>query len=76
MKEWQRTCNFPGSYLTIQKKIANRGYVPIFSKLTKQKNINFVFKIWNYWIVHDLLWYCQMSSEIIQSVAYDNYVDF
>jgi hypothetical protein len=40
--------------------------------------LQFIFKIWNYWIFHDLLWYCHthMSSEIIQIVAYDNYDDF
>jgi hypothetical protein len=36
----------------------------------------FVFKFWNYIFFHYLLWYCDMSSEIIQSVAYDNYDDF
>ncbi len=41
--------------------------------------INFfknLFHFWNYWIFHDLLWYCHISSENIQSVAYDNYDDF
>jgi hypothetical protein len=36
----------------------------------------FVCKIWNYWILHDLLWYFHMSNEIIQSEACDNYDDF
>ncbi len=29
-----------------------------------------------YYFFHNLLWYCHMSNEIIQSVAYDNYDDF
>jgi hypothetical protein len=28
------------------------------------------------YIFHNLLWYCDMNSEIIQNVAYDNYDDF
>ncbi len=39
----------------------------------------FTFTKWiffNYKIFHRLLWYCHMSSEIIQSVTYDNYNDF
>ncbi len=35
------------------------------------QKVNSFLKIWNYWIFHDLL-----SSEIIQSVAFDNYDDF
>jgi hypothetical protein len=50
------------------------------SKLTKwiiifSKKL-FVFKIWNYWIFHDLLWYCHMHTQISPSVANDNYDDF
>ncbi len=30
----------------------------------------------NYIILYHLLEYCDMSSEIIQNVAYDNYDDF
>jgi hypothetical protein len=50
------------------------------STLTKRiiffsKNFNFKF-FWNYWNFHDLLWYCHMNSEIIQSVAYRNYDGF
>jgi hypothetical protein len=33
--------------------------------------LNSFYKVWNYWIFHDLL-----SSEIIQSIAFDNYDDF
>jgi hypothetical protein len=36
----------------------------------------FVFKIWNYYFFHHLLLYCDMSNEIIHSIAYDNYDDF
>jgi hypothetical protein len=36
----------------------------------------FVFKFWHYIFFHHLLWYCDMSSEIIQNVAYENYGDF
>jgi len=42
--------------------------------LFSQKKI--VFKFWNYWIFHDLLWYFHMCPEIIPSVAHDNYEDF
>jgi hypothetical protein len=41
------------------------------------QEINWFLKFEIIGIFHDLLWYCHMSSEIIQSVAYDNnYDDF
>jgi hypothetical protein len=42
LKEWQRTCNFLGSYLAIQKKIANSGYVQncVFFIFPKTVNMN------------------------------------
>jgi hypothetical protein len=38
--------------------------------------MNSVFKIWKYIVFHHLLYYGDMSSEIILSVAYDNYDNF
>jgi hypothetical protein len=40
-----------------------------------QKLIPF-FLIWKFENFHDLIWYCQISGEIIEGVAYDNYDDF
>jgi hypothetical protein len=60
----------------------NYGSVGWVSTLTKRiifflQKMNFFLKFWNYiHIFHHLLLYCDMSNEIIQSVAYDNYDDF
>jgi len=53
-----------GSVSTLTK------WINVFSK-----NENFKF-FWNYIFFYHLLWYCDMSSEIIQNVAYENYDDF
>jgi hypothetical protein len=50
-----------------------RKYLTLRSIFTLTKWIIFIK---HYWIFHDLLWYRCMNSEIIQSVAYDNYDDF
>jgi hypothetical protein len=34
------------------------------------------FLIWIFFSPHHLLLYCDMSDEIVQSVAYDNYDEF
>jgi hypothetical protein len=39
-----------------------------------QKMIKFFF--WNIYIFHHLLYYCDISSEIIQNVDYDNFDNF
>jgi len=36
----------------------------------------FIFEFLFLFFSHHLLWYCDMSSEIIQNVHYDNYDDF
>ncbi len=38
--------------------------------------MDFILKFRNYIYFHHLLQYCDLSSEIIQNVAYDNYDDF
>jgi len=38
--------------------------------------MNSFWKFENIKNFHHLLWYCDMSSEIIQGVAYDNYANF
>jgi hypothetical protein len=54
------------------------GSVSTLTKMNKfflSKN-KFVFKFWNQIFFHHLLSYCDLSREIIQNVAYDNYDDF
>jgi hypothetical protein len=46
------------------------------STLKKQIIIFFQFFFKNYVFFHHLLKHCDMNSEIIKSVAYDNYDDF
>jgi hypothetical protein len=51
------------------------------STLTKMNNYyfsknEFVLKIWNYYYFHHLLLYCDMSNEIIHSIAYDIMIIF
>jgi hypothetical protein len=53
-----------GSVFTLKKRII------FFSKNES------VYQFWNDQIFHHLPWYCDMSGEIIQGVAYDNYDDF
>jgi len=53
-----------GSVSTLTKWIIN-----FFQKISSFQNLKFE----NF---HDLLSYCYMTNEIIQSVAYDNYDDF
>ncbi len=64
-----------------QKKYHSLGSVSTLTKMNNDFSKNgFVFIFWNYIYIyiyfHNALKYCDMSSEIIQNVACDNYDDF
>ncbi len=54
-----------GSVSTLTKRI-----IIFFQKLNSFLNLEIII------IFHHLLLYCDISNEIIQSIAYDNYDDF
>jgi len=64
----------------IEKRIAHHCSLRLVSTLRKRIviffNKFFFLKIENYKIFHHLLWYCDMSNEIIKGVTYYNYDDF
>jgi hypothetical protein len=53
-------------------------YIVAYNQYPHWQNDFFLnrFLFWNCIFSHHLLWYCEMSSEIIHNVAYDNYDDF
>jgi len=68
----QRHCDYHslGSVSTLTK------WIYLFIYLFLNFKNEFAFKFLNYIFFHHLLSYCDMSREIIQNVAYDNYDDF
>jgi len=62
---------FWDTFITNKEKDCTLSYAKVSFHIEKTNNF-----FLNYKIFHHLLWYCDMSSEIIQGVAYYTYDDF